>query len=99
MKRQQSQQQIEMSVEEAECLDMFVMWTKLGTKPWEGMTGEDAERKPEDVIAMITMFSWQSDYHRMQESIAEQKANAASNRGSSNTPGKHTQTKTQNVMG
>jgi hypothetical protein len=96
MRRQQTQ--IEMSVEEAECLDMFVMWTKLNTPPWDGMVGEDAERKPEDIVAMITMFSWQSDYHRMQESIAEQKANAASNRGPS-TPGKHTQTKTQNVMG
>jgi hypothetical protein len=96
--RRQSQQQIAMSVEEAECMDMFVLWTKLGTKPWEGMVGEDAERKPEDVAAVITMLSWQSDYHRMQESMAEQRAAAAANRGPS-TPGKHTTSKTQRVVG
>lgn len=87
------QQDIEMSHEEAECYDMFVMWKILHSPP--ALPGQIC---PEDKAAMLTMLTWQNDYRGMQESIADQKRNAASSKGSS-TPGKHSTTKTQKVMG
>jgi hypothetical protein len=88
-----SQQQIEMTVEEAECYDMFVMWKILHSPP--ALPGQIA---PEDKAAMMTMLGWQSDYNRMQDSMREQKANAAANRGGG-APGKHTTKHTKTVMG
>lgn len=89
----QRQQPIEMTPAEADCYDMYVMWKVLHSPP--AMPGQIA---PEDKASMMTMMEWSSDNHRMQESIDEQKRNAAKNRGPT-TAGKHTTTKTQNVMG
>jgi hypothetical protein len=89
----QRQQPIEMTTAEAECYDMFVMWKILHSPP--AMPGQIA---PEDKASMMTMLEWMNDNQRMQESIRDQKAEAARNRGSG-AAGKHTTTKTQNVMG
>ena len=86
-------QSIDMTPEEAECYDMFVMWKVLHSPP--AMPGQIA---PEDKAAMMTMLGWQNDTQRMQQSIADQKREAASNRGGGAT-GKHTARTTKNVMG
>lgn len=88
----QRQQSVEMTMEEAECMEMFVMWKILHSPP--AMPGQIC---PEDRAAMMTMLEWQNDNSRMQESIRAQKEEAAKNRGSG-VAGKHSVTKTQNVM-
>ena len=81
-----------MTPEEAENYDMFVMWKVLHSPP--DLPGQI---KPEDKAAMMTMLSWQNDYRSMQESMEEQRAKAAANKPGAT--GKHTTTKTQNVVG